>query len=152
MEFQEEDKIAYRIKTKQEFMLEFGPDWKTMIHFTWVPEMDQLFGIILPDSVSKKIIAHGYEHWRFLSGSICALSRDMITPVDDNRVSFRSYRYLGKFGPSPLEHVYHEYQKMKILELLKMRGESDDISTLDDSLSARLFVPEGPFIKLNQNN
>lgn len=41
-------KYSYRFKTEQEFIQEFGQQWKNIIMFGWNVKMNKFFGAILP--------------------------------------------------------------------------------------------------------
>lgn len=66
-------KPKYRIKTKQEFIDEFGDNWRREVRFAFVSEMDILFGKELTNSQVKELDA---DYTNMGGYSIC---KDMAT-------------------------------------------------------------------------
>lgn len=48
--------IKYRIKTKKEFINEFGNDWRNIVHASFVEDMDFLLGTEIDNCYINKII------------------------------------------------------------------------------------------------
>lgn len=68
--------IKYRFKTKEEFIKEYGDDWRRQVEHSWVKSMDYLFGLpknelnLLDSQNSVEV-----DGW--------TVSRSMITTVDN---------------------------------------------------------------------
>jgi len=46
-------KYPYRFKTEEEFLKEFGRNWRSLVAFSWVGSMDFLFGKDYPYEVEN---------------------------------------------------------------------------------------------------
>lgn len=45
-----------RFKTEQEFIQEFGKDWRDDVQYTWKsPEMDRLLGTAVPEATARRL-------------------------------------------------------------------------------------------------
>jgi len=72
----------YRIKTKQEFLSEFGMLWRDKVRFTFATEMDYLIGKKINNELYEDIIKIGRGTIRSQLYSF-DISIDMITPMLD---------------------------------------------------------------------
>lgn len=52
---------THRFKTEEEFFNEFGPDWRDIIDYSWVTEMDPLFNKLLTTKQYNDILEDGIK-------------------------------------------------------------------------------------------
>lgn len=78
-------KQRYRLKTQEEFVKEFGPNWRGETWFPWNTEMDPLLGQVLPDEYQELSTAELQEYcedeeveMRTANGNSWVFSFDMI--------------------------------------------------------------------------
>jgi len=81
-------KYKYRIKTKGEFLLEFGYTWRNQVSCTFVHQMDFLFGLKLDKKFYDKIDYifnndDGIDYFNYINDGVsCNISKDMIKRID----------------------------------------------------------------------
>lgn len=69
----------YRIKTEQEFINEFGDNWRRGID--WVSDMDELFGFVL--DLQEKDFRTNSRGRYFISRTGWTIHANMYLPVDE---------------------------------------------------------------------
>ena len=76
--------LTFRIKTKEEFIAEFGKNWESRVECGWNPGMDTYFGYIIPKEHNLKcfklmlgvVVA---ERFRVINGDYTwSFSKDML--------------------------------------------------------------------------
>lgn len=76
--------MKYRIKTEEEFVKEFGSNWREEIHLGWAEHMDYLFGKPIIDKTFKKVNnIDSNTIYRTNDGSQWNISKDMIMEVKE---------------------------------------------------------------------
>ena len=71
--------IKYRIKSEQEFITEFGTEWRSKVRYKWnrIGKMDHLFNTLLKEeqiNIYKRVGEFMYDDW--------CISSDMIKEIN----------------------------------------------------------------------
>jgi hypothetical protein len=76
----------YRIKTKEEFINEFGEHWRGRVDYGFIEDMDYLLGITIPESIYSDFdfdnnLDFKLDRW--------TISPDMVIKIKDNKPSYK---------------------------------------------------------------
>lgn len=86
--------IKYRFKTKEEFIKEYGPNWRTAVYYHWVDDMDYLFGV-------AKSELNLLDNQTVISVDGWNVSRGMITTVnniDEVHIKITNNKTIATYG------------------------------------------------------
>ena len=84
--------IKYRFKTEEEFIREFGKNWRTDVSMGWPDNMDEFLG--KPMEVLNKLES---KEKMYIAG--WAISRDMITKNDQTvKLIFKDNEIIATYG------------------------------------------------------
>ena len=76
----------YRFKTKEEFIKEFGSDWRNEVRFSWINSMDYMFGEDYPYDISSEMCRLPDSH---LNGNYYAISWNMIIKKEELKPNYK---------------------------------------------------------------
>ena len=79
-----ERKYTYRFKTKEEFLEEYGRDWREEVRCSWVEQMDWALGMNIENKIHTVLS---------LSGQINTYIYDMIDNLFDNNDSEYNFHF-----------------------------------------------------------
>ena len=84
------DKPLFRFKTKDEFITEFGHNWRLRTEVYWVVSMDNLLGIDIPVKNNLRFMelwmrVFSYAYF-YENGETFFISKDMIVPITNNTI------------------------------------------------------------------